>query len=599
MPKQAGRKKIGTNSPGFICVTYPLAALVAILVFRLFFPNAFLRAGEPASGTESQILGIFRIGNSLTRGILDFISLFPAILMSAQFIPFRKIPAGKSARYRRFSPEFFKLLLPQLVTALVTTAVYSLLFLLARPVCADYQVDIRTLSTLFEEAKEKAILFSNNEDWTEASRFLSVCERIWPSSDGLASLREIVGRGLTRVKYNRGDESKAPAENVYGQTELVDAPGAIRLAEAAMTEESYYNAHRLAIIAERLAVPGSVEETRAARIAGAAWNAIESLEPTVAEQEQRSIYRRKREGYEAMTSGDWTRAYYIFRSMTEEIENDPDLQNFFQMCVEGVGQAAFFVNEMDARLGTEITEPVFSLPLFEAEGRVVMRLASISSAADYSYGKDLEIAAFDSDRNPLYSVKAAYVKFLPIFIDEKPLTIVYMQALSGDYEDMRWEPSWSGVPPADAPPNQIALAISYEDFLLASVAGKDLDGFFISDIWGLSKRLASYGYMPEVYQAEIVRVVMEPLMFLPLMMCAIVVGWRLRGRKRHSLMALPMLFLMPLMLNGFVQILRTMLNACGVFAVMSFGFTAALAGGFAAAFLLFALFAVILAAQRS
>jgi hypothetical protein len=600
MPKHIGWK-IKTDSPGFICIAYPLGALSVILVFRFFFPNAFLY-GDSASvpDTDPQILSIFRIGNSLTRGLLNFISLFPAILMSAQFIPFRKIPSEKSASYKRFSPEFFKLLLPQLVTALVSTIVYSLLFFIVRPICADYQVDIRTRSALFVDAKEKTMFFANKEDWLESSRFLSVCESIWPLSGDLASLREIIDLGLTRIRYNRSAVSmEAPAANVLGQQEPVTASSAIVLAEAAIAEERYYDAHRLAMIAERLAPPGSVESARARRLAGAAWNAIDSHEPTIADRERYALYKLKREGYEAMNSGDWARAYYIFRDLTGRAANDPDVQNFFRMCAEGIEKTAFFVDEMNARLGKEIAGPVFSLPLFEAEGRAVMRLALLSSTADYSYGRSFEMAAFDSDRNPLYNVEAHYVKFLPFYIDEKQYTAVYMQAFSRDYEDMRWGPSWSGTPSKDSPRNQIVLAISYEDFLLASVAGKNLDGFFLSDIWALSKRLASYGYLPEVYHAEIVRTVMDPLMFLPLVMFSLVAGWQLRCKKRRSLAILPMFFLMPFLLNALVQTFRSAINACSVFTVLSFGFAAALTAGFVTAFLLFALSAVILTAQRS
>jgi hypothetical protein len=599
MPKHIGWK-IKTDSPGFICIAYPLGALAVILVFRLFFPNTFLYGdGASASIADSQILGIFRIGNSLTRGLLDFISLFPAILMSAQFIPFRKIPSGKSAHYKRFSPEFLKLLLPQLVTALVATIIYGLLFLIVRPICADYQVDIRTRSALFADAKEKAIFFANKEDWLESSRFLSVCERIWPLSDDLASLREMVDLGFMRLRYNRsGVGPKAPAASVTEQQEPVTASRAIVLAEAAIAEERYYDAHRLAMIAERLVQPGSVESVRASRLAGAAWSAIERLEPTIADQERYALYRLKREGYEAMNSGDWVRAYYIFRDLTVRAVNDPDVQNFFRMCAEGIEKTAFFVDEMNVRLGKEIAVPVFSLPLFEAEGRAVMRMASLSSTADYSYGEGFEMAAFDSDRNPLYSVEAHYVKFLPFYIGEKQYTAVYMQAFSRDYEDMRWGPSWSGAQSKDAPRNQIVLAISYEDFLLAS-AGKNLDGFFLSDIWALSKRLASYGYLPEIYYAEIVRTVMDPLMFLPLVMFSLVAGWQLRCKKRRSLAILPMFFLMPVLLNAIVQMFRSAINACSIFTVLSFGFAAALTAGFVAAFLLFSLAAVILTAQRS
>jgi hypothetical protein len=599
MPKQSARK-IDAGSPAFICIVYPLAALVAILIFRLFSPNAFLnRNGGGALAGGTYILEIFRAGNSLTRGLLDFISVYPAIFMSAQFIPFRRIPLMDSAWYQRFSPKFFKLLRPQLIAALVSAIVYGLLFFLVRPVCVGYQIDIRAESALFAEAKEKTILYANKEDWIEASEFMSVCENIWPLSSELAGLREAVDIGLSRIIYSRGKpENPLPAGAGSG-AKPVDGQSAFAMAEDFMAKERYYDAHRLAVIAERLFAPGSVEAVRASRLAGAAWNAIESLAPNAGQLKQYDFYRRKQEGYEAMNSGEWVRAYYIFRGLIEEDANDPDVRNFFELSAEGMSQIAFFNGEMNERLGLEISAPVFSLPLFEAEGRAVMRLSSLSTMADYSYGRNFEIAAFDSEQNPLYSVEAPYVKFLPFYINEKTFTLVYLQAFSRDYENMRWGPLWRGSPPPNAPENQIILAISYEDFLLASSAGKNMDSFFLSDIWLLSERLANYGYLPEVYHAEIISNIMKPLLFLPLMMFSLIIGWQMRGKKRYSSAVLPMFFVLPLVLTCLIQVLRRVIDIYSVFSVLSFGFTVSLALGVVTAALLFVLGVVLLAAQRS
>jgi hypothetical protein len=596
------KREIEIGSPAFICTVYPIAALIFVLIFRLIFPNlSFDGAASDLDGIP--VLSVFRISNSITRGLLDFIMFFPAIFMSAQLIPFRRVPPKKNVHFQRFSIEFFKLLRPQLIAALFAAILYSLLFLLVRPLCSDYQVDIRTESILFADAREKAILFSNKEEWIEASRFLSACERIWPGNTELENLREIVNTGLARIKYSRGPVPEKRMESnvtgIPGQAAPINARSALRFAEQAFSEERYYDAHRLAVTAERLAAQGSNEAAQAMRLAGAVWNTIESMEPGAAELERRAIYRRKRYGYEAINGGDWVQAYYIFRSLIAEAPGDPDIQNFFSLSAEGLAQAAFFIDEMDTRLGTELAGPVFSLPLFETEGRAVMRLASLSSTADYSYGKGLELAAFDSAQNTLYRINAPYVKFLPLYIGERQFTAVYLQAFSRDYEQMHWGPTWYGTVPENTPENQLVLAISYEDFLLASVSGKNSGGLFLHDIWSLADRLALYGYVPEVYQAEIVNSIVEPLLFLPLMVFSLIIGWKLRGRKHYSLAVFPMAFALPIVLNGLVSILRSVVNISNIFVVLSLGFTAALAIGFAATFVLFVLGIVILSTQRS
>ena len=60
-----------------------------------------------------------------------------------------------------------------------------------------------------------------------------------------------------------------------------------------------------------------------------------------------------------------------------------------------------------------------------------------------------------------------------------------------------------------------------------------------------------------------------------------------------------MVFALPLVLNGLISILRSIVNISSIFLVLSLGLVAALAIGFAAAFVLFVLGIVILASQRS
>jgi hypothetical protein len=601
MPKLF-KHKIDLSLPASICIVYPLSILIIILIFRLVFPDISFY-NESWSTSETPVLTVFRFGDSLTHGILDFILIFPAVFMSAQFIPFRRVPSQKAGRYQRFSPAFFKLLGPQLIASVIAAIIYGLLFLIVRPIAADYQVDIQTKSALFVEAKEKLLLCSNREEWEDASRYLSICERIWPKNKELAGIREIIDMEMTRIVYKRDTVPEKNGQKhvigIPGQLEPVDTQSALLFAETALREERYYDAHYLATIAGRLAAQGSNESVRASRLSVAAWNAIETLEPNASEREQHEIYRQKREGYEAMNSGDWVRAYYIFRELSVNQPDDPDVKKFFALSTEGLEHIVFFIDEVNMRLGIEFMDSLFSLPLFETDGRIVMRFASLSSTADYSYGKELEIAAFDAGNNPLYSVKAPYVKLLPFYIGDRQFTVMYLQAINRNYEQINWGPSWTGTPPGGTPKTQLVLAISYEDFLLASLAGRPLDGFFLSDIWALASRMENYGYVPEVYQAEIINSVVQPLLFLPLMMFSLTIGWILRCKNHRSFSILPMFILMPVILTALINLLRDIVSNSCVFVVVSFGFSAALAIGFAAAMFLFVLGIVCLAAQRS
>jgi hypothetical protein len=611
MPKHF-RQRIDLSSPVFTGIAYTFAALIVLLFFELIFPGlSFYGYEVPADELISKpfVLNVFRAGDIFTRALLAFIQVFPAIFMSAQIIPFCHTLPQRPVHYRRFSLEFFKLMRPQLIITVMAVIVYSLLFLIVRPIAANYQSDIRTESILFVEAEKKAVAYAGKEEWTESYHFLSICDRICPNNPALNDLRELIGLGLSRIMYSRAQAPEKPVNAAAGMRgEIIDVQSALRLAETALREGRFYDAHRLAVISGQLSAEGSNEAVLSSRLAGDAWNAIENLEPDVAELEQRDIYQRKKNGYTEMTNGNWVNAYYIFRALVADVPDDPDVKKFFALSAEGLSGAAFFIDEMDRRLGVEISNPFFSLPLFETNGRLVMRLASLSGTADYSYGKMLEIAAFDSNQNPLFQVSAPYVKFLPFYIDGKPFTIIYLQAWGRDYEQMQWGPSWEVAPATDmltmdtltaeTPKTQLVLPISYEDFLLSSTADRNLDGFFIRDIWSLAGRLALYGYVPEVYQAEIIYIISEPLFFLPLTIFSLIMGWNLRCKRRSTFALFPMFIALPFVFNGFMHIFRGVLNMFYVFTLISFGFTPALLINFAAAFLLFVLGTVILTAQR-
>jgi hypothetical protein len=599
MPKNFGQR-IDLSSPVFASIAYTLAALIIVLIFPDISFYGYESPEDKFSSSKPFILSIFRVSYSFTRAILAFIPVFPAVFISAQLFPFCHTFPRKPVRYRRFSLEFFKLVRPQLIIAIAAVIFYSLLSFLVRPIIANYQINMQVESALFGEAKKNAIAYADKENWSEAYHFFSICDRIWPNNPELTDLREIIGIGLSRVTYQRGPALEKPLNTaILGmREETIDVQSALNLTETALREERFYDAHRLAVIAGQLSAEGSNEAVRASRLAGAAWNAIESLEPDAVERERYAIYQRKKDGYEEMISGNWVNAYYIFRSLMTDVSNDPDIKKFFALSAEGLSNAAFFIDEMDSRIGFEIINTFFSLPLFETNGRMVMRLASMSSTNDYSYGKGLEIAAFDSDQNPLFQVSAPYVKFLPFYIEDKQFTIIYLQAWGRDYKQMQWGPSWEGAPPADTPNTQLVLPISYEDFLLASTANRALDGFFIRDIWSFAARLSSYGYVPEVYQAEIIYIISEPLFFLPLIIFSLIIGWNLRCKRRYTFALFPMLIALPFVLNGLINILRSILNMFCVFTLISFGFTTALLINFAAAFLLFALGVILLTAQR-
>jgi hypothetical protein len=613
---------------------YMAASSLVILGFRFFFPSQ----GAP--------LPIFSRNWRLILGVLDILSLFPALALSGLVFPF-----GFQIFYdefHSFSPRFLERFKGRLITAVLAAIVYALLFFLVQPLVQDRRIDMTNRGSLYRMARDMARDRAALGHWDEAAGFINICERVWPGSPEIEQLRldtevetdeeRIRKAGELRMSLDRsreGETRRIHDENAAldGLRQPLNTLEALDMATAAMREERYYDAHWLATLGARLARAGSPEEAAASRAAGLAWDAVSSLAPNAWEQELHALYRLKQSGYEAMVAEDWIRAYYIFRELVERSPGDPDVRNFLQKSEEGVRNIAFFTDEMVRGTGDILTNAVFSLPYQPRSGgtgRGIIRFSSVSLYQDYAYAFGLEFICFDRENRPESAFEAPYAKIIPMTLGQDRV-VVLMQALDRDNQDRQWVPAWRSLEedaaarrPSAAQSgatggflrsvigdNQIMLDLSFESFVLlcytwrglgapaGSARLSPLDGFSLGDLLAASRSLGPYGYVPQVFEAEIIYRLCEPLFFLPIALLVIIIGWRFRAPSRARFVFIPMLFVLPLVFNGLVYFYRHILNIFGIFFVLNLGFSATLVAYCMGAGILFVLSLVIFSAQHS
>ncbi|AEF82444.1 hypothetical protein [Leadbettera azotonutricia] len=588
-------------SPPGIFVIYILAASLAILCFRLIYPG------------EAAPLAYFSRNWRLLRGALDIITLFPALALSALVIPFgtRIHPQEK---LNPFSAKFLQSLQSSIWMAIAAAAIYGLLSFLALPAAKDYENKLNYQGQLYQQAKAQAQEHAVLGEWAEAAQFVSVCEGIWPQGEEIEKLRiessiRAEEARLAQMKPAETTEKLSAGKKAEGTAVWPNLPDqrpmgvteALAMAETALKEERYYDAHWLASMAGRLADPEnaktlSAEGIIAARLASQAWNAVTSLEPNSRESEEYKIYRLKQSGYKALESKDWIRAYYIFLELLALTPADPDAEKYFGMAEEGTTTVAFFIDEMDLAMGEALTGAIFSLPL--GMGRVVIRVSSLSTFSDSAYGIGAEILAFDRDGRPDWRMDAPYVKILPFTLDTGPRVTLLARALDRTDGTKRWEPAKEGL--GENPPDGAALTLnlSWDDFLLLSDIRRGTENLPVNELLEASRITGNFGYIPQVFEAELIRRFAQPIFFLPFAVLILVIGWRYRALKRPRYLAVPMMAILPLVFNGAVHFFGGFLNNAGIWAVINLGLTGAIAGFAIGAFVLLILSLIILAAQH-
>jgi hypothetical protein len=580
------------TAPPAVFFEYLIVCAVLTLGFRFLFP-----ASRPP-------LALYSSNWRFIEWVLEFVGFFPALAMSGLMIPFsRKI--GEFDGEKRFNGDFLlKLRLPVL-TAIIAAIIYGALFFLVRPLAGEARERMVFRGELYADSRDKAVSFARMEEWTEAFRFAMICEQIWPNNPDVSKLINDIDAEFYRSQYLQ--DQVVPVERPLGsdprERTPVDAAEALRFGEAALAEERYYDAHWLATLAGRLAGPGSVEAAESTRLAGRAWNAIESLAPGGREQELHRIYRLKRSGYEAMVGQDWIKGYYIFKELIGLSPDDPDAADFLRRCETETLQIAFFADELELTLGNVLTEAVFSLPRYngdgKADGRLVLRVGALSTFSDYSYGFDIDLVAVDSAGSLSNRMEAPYVKFLPKTINGERMVVLLLQSLDRRNPDLRMGPVWSGPGRVEMGGVELPLYLSYENFLLITRVRQGLEHFQISSLFAAEQNLAPYGYIRELFRAQAITRVAEPVFFLPLFILVLVVAWRFRPQKQPRYLAIPMLMIMPVVFFACTVGYRYLIDALGIGMALTLSFTASMVILGIAVSVFFFLSLIILVSQRA
>jgi hypothetical protein len=576
-------------SAGRIFCLYILVSFVVIGIYRLLVP------GERAP------LGVFSVGWRINRALLDFANLFPALAAASLILPFGlKVYSGEN--FMPFSPHLLEQLKGSLFTAVSATVLYSVFLFFVLPAAQNAQSDMRFKADLFRRAKEKAEVHFNAEDWLQSSYFFGICEKIWPGNTEVdpdqrvtANIRAEECRIIEAEKAGRN--SRPQFTTVWhGQWQGIDAAEALNKSYDAFGKEHYYDAHWLASLSERLAAD-SGELQAAAAAAKAAWDKISSLELNAEETRRKDLYQLKLEGYDDIKKSDWIGAYYIFHDLVRDTPDDPDVHDFLAMSLNGLTTQAFFTDEIERNIGRTVAEAFFSLPIrkdtIDTEaagiradtaserggagitGRAVIRFSSLSIFDDYAYGIDAEVQA-SNNQSPLWNVKSENVKLSPITVNNESLTILLLRSLdkndSSKQNRVEWTDQSGGM--ADIPDREarLLLDINYRDFLLITKLNTGLKNLSIGELLQVSQQFGFYGFIPETFQAEILYRFSDPAIFLCLAIFGIALGWRFRLQIKTKLLWIPMLVILPVVINGVVHLYRIIISNISILAVVSLGY---------------------------
>ncbi|MCL2808441.1 MAG: hypothetical protein FWD24_00085 [Treponema sp.] len=544
------------RTPQYIFIIYVVISSLLILIFRFIFPGS-----QPP-------LPIYAGSWRLIQGFLEVFNLFPALALSALVIPFGLVSYEEN--FKSFSDVFFKRLLTSVITAIAAAIIYALIFFLVAPLVKANEDNTRFSGSLYQLAKNNAQESAKAGDWFDAAQFLAICDRIWYNSPELENLRSDIAKNLGNAATQRRENYNVDIFPLSDE-QPIDSVTAISLAQTAFAEERYFDAHWLAGLAGRLAGRNNVQAAAASQLASDAWNMISSQAPNQRETQVFNLHNLKLSGYQAMQTGQWVRAYYIFQELIVHTPNDPDVVNFLAASEQGAALTAFFIDEVELSVGEILNGAVFSLP--SEEGRVVLRFSSLTLSPDVSYGFGFDYMGFDNDMNLKASGTARYVKLLPFTLNHQQKILIMTHALDRFNEEHSFQSEWQV---GREPLGGILLDIDFEEFLLLSNVRRGLSNLQIRELFAAARNLEKAGYIYQIFEAEILNRLGSALFFLPMSIFIIVIAWRYRARQKPRYLFALLLPVLPVVFHGFVFLYRSIFNTLGIWLTISAGFSAAI-----------------------
>jgi hypothetical protein len=506
------------------------------------------------TGTVPELLERSVRSYRLYAGLRYFCLILPAVALTGFTVgcavSFGRNPEGS---FMRFSPAMFQRYGHIMVVGLVCSFILTCTAEIGTPLLVSRQSQLAQMPKRVREYVRIGNASYDSGNPGLAFQYAQLAVKLDPKSRDaleLSSKAELPQK--TNVKPDIPDMvpeiSSGVSEEGYSVSTLR------KKAEEAYAKGNWFDAHYYAEtgIAVASAKDTNVEPLK--QTAAAAWNKLSQSEKP-AETEDERIYKQKLEGYKTLMDGDNLKAYYIFRTLSQQsraLSVDPDVVRYLNLAGKRVAAESFFIDE------------TFNVQEFENAGNVYFSLHRADGSVDVVYikgvtavkGSDgmvqylrgLSIVSTDKDGTFLRSMHVEYAKLIEVPVsdldkdtvvslgldpDVTSVPYLLLRSVDRDTEGVAAMPQYEYADKQGAADEvQMILPLSYDDFelLLEASAGPEL--MTIPSIFRFTGKAVRYGFSEEVFEQIMLNRSLYPLFILLIFILAAGFAWNYRiGEK--------------------------------------------------------------------
>ena len=517
--------------------------LETLIVFGLCVGAGFIFSEEPEWALINPMLYKFQ------TGLLYFFNLLPAIFITGIMVGYSWGFGKKKVNpTHRFSEIFVVYLKNVLITSLICTSLCFIAAEVGIPLISYSRTNMEENS---KNTAEYIGLAKKNLAIGDYGAALFYANYVLDLSPDSAEAMELV-RFIEENQYlQRQDKiAKEKSENtsiMTSKTASMTIPELMEKAVDCYDSKDYFNAHYYASLVLEISKSRDGNLASAKQLASDAWNKlveIDAFENDLAGQ----VFHRKKEGYTALTAGDYSKAYYIFYELLEKYPLDYDIKNFYEISKELLSTRYFFIDEtLDKQQFEKFRNVFFTLPRLDG-GKDIISIKGITSIEStggmIQYLRGFSIVSYDKNEKWLMSSSVPYAKmcstplenmsqelidYISTISNTRFVPYIFLKSVDRKSESIFLEPRFEKS--EDYKPEfttTYVMPIPFEDFAMLCDVSHGPDTMSLISLYRFASIASDYGYSTEIYSQSLINRLSYPLLLLICFIFSSILAWNSR-----------------------------------------------------------------------
>lgn len=547
-----------------------------LVVFFICVASGFIFFETPDWNLGSPFLYKFQ------NGLLLFFKLLPAIFVAGIIIGY-SWGFGKQNNNppHRFSEIFVIYLKNVIISSLICTSLCFLAAEVGIPLISYSRAQMEENS---KNIDEYIILAKKNlatGDYGTALFYANYVLDIAPNSQEAIDLARFIEESQFLNKKEIVSDNDVLPTLVTTKISDMTVPELFKKATEYYAKEDYFNAHYYSSLVLEISKLNYANRDYAKQLASDSWNKllhIDAFENDLSKE----VFQRKKEGYIALSSGDYSKAYYIYQDLLEKYPLDYDIKNFYETSKELLGTRYFFIDEtLDKQQFEKFRNVFFTIPRLDG-GKDIISIKGITSidttGGRVQYLRGFSVVSYDKNDEWIMSLSVPYAKMcsMPLenmsqeltdyigeFSKTKFVPYLFLKSVDRKYENIFITPrieTKDGLNLISA--TSYVMPIPFEDFAMLCDVSHGPETMSLISLYKFSKVASDYGYSSEIYSQSLINRFSYPVILLICFLLASIIAWNSRILSEDSF-KFSWLLLFPVIIvlaYAFIQCFRFMMS---------------------------------------